>query len=167
MKCDHGISVIELLTVIAILAVLAFFTMPQIDSWMGKRKFRNGFEQLYNSLTILKGEAFGKNTTMRAELKKSNDGYIILSYQSQSDTITPDCSASGPWKNLPEQQLRIGNAIISSPPNICFYRDGTAEPAEYTLESTKYGQYKIAVHSATGFMERLKKNKKTNTWDEP
>jgi type IV fimbrial biogenesis protein FimT len=59
---QHGITIIELMVAITVLALLIGFGVPSYSTWMANSQIRNAAESLQNGLRLAQAEAARRNT---------------------------------------------------------------------------------------------------------
>lgn len=63
MHENEGFTLIEILTVIAIIAVVAGIILPSVTSWLPKYRLRSGAEEIHSTLQLARLGAIKQNTT--------------------------------------------------------------------------------------------------------
>jgi len=155
MRClVKGFSLIEVITVIAIIGVLAAVLTPNIGSWVGKSKLRTGADELQQLLAFMKGESMSRGTTIKAEISEDDNSIAIYS----SNESTTNCQSSEVEWSIMSNNLVFNNIkLISEVENdeLCFFTNGSSNGGKLTL-SSKHGEYEVQVLSATAFIEKRK-----------
>ena len=155
MRCSaKGFTLIEIITVIAIIGVLAAVLTPNIGSWVGKSKLRTGADELQQLLAFMKGESLSRGTTIKAEISEDDNSIAIYS----SNESTTNCQSSEVEWSIMSNNLVFNNIkLISEVENdeLCFFTNGSSNGGKLTL-SSKHGEYEVQVLSATAFIEKRK-----------
>ena len=150
----RAFSLIEIITVVAVLGILAAVLSPNIDGWVGKSKIRTSADELQQYLSFMKGEALGRGVVVKTEISEDENSMVIYS----SNELTSNCQSSEvEWENI-NNNLDFKNIeLISEVENdeLCFFPNGSSNGGAITLKS-KHGEYEIRVLSATAFIEKTK-----------
>ncbi len=138
---ESGFTLIELMIVVVIIAIVAGFTMGEINSASYQLKSRA--HTLKAHMTQAKLEAVKRNLNVRIKINATNDGYDIASLDSSDnviDTITSVKYANkftftgGDTKFTPR-----GTANSNS---ITVVGEGTTNP-EYTISVNNIGRVRL------------------------
>ncbi len=150
----RAFTLIEIITVIAVIGILAAVLSPQIDSWLGKSKIRTSADELQQYLSFMKGEALGRGVVVKTKISENENSMVIYS----SSEITSNCQNSEiEWENI-NNNLDFKNIELISDvedDELCFFPDGSSNGGTITLKS-RHGEYEIRVLSATAFIEKTK-----------
>ena len=150
----RAFSLIEVITVVAVLGILAAVLSPKIDGWVGKSKIRTSADELQQYLSFMKGEALGRGVVVKTEISEDENSMVIYS----SNELTSNCQSSEvEWENI-NNNLDFKNIeLISEVENdeLCFFPNGSSNGGTITLKS-RHGEYEIRVLSATAFIEKTK-----------
>lgn len=150
----RAFSLIEIITVVAILGILAAVLSPKIDGWVGKSKIRTSADELQQYLSFMKGEALGRGVVVKTEISEDENSMVIYS----SSELTSNCQSSEvEWENI-NNNLDFKNIELISEvedDELCFFPDGSSNGGTITLKS-RHGEYEIRVLSATAFIEKTK-----------
>ena len=150
----RAFSLIEIITVVAVLGILAAVLSPKIDGWVGKSKIRTSADELQQYLSFMKGEALGRGVVVKTEISEDENSMAIYS----SSELTSNCQSSEvEWENI-NNNLDFKNIELISEvedDELCFFPDGSSNGGTITLKS-RHGEYEIRVLSATAFIEKTK-----------
>mgnify|MGYP006131295699 CR=1 FL=1 len=150
----RAFTLIEIITVVAVLGILAAVSLPKIDSWVGKSKIRTSADELHQYLSFMKGEALGRGVVVKTEISEDENSMVIYS----SSELTSNCQSSEvEWDNI-NNNLDFKNIELISEvedDELCFFPDGSSNGGTITLKS-RHGEYEIRVLSATAFIEKTK-----------
>ena len=150
----RAFSLIEVITVVAVLGILAAVLSPKIDGWVGKSKIRTSADELQQYLSFMKGEALGRGVVVKTEISEDENSMVIYS----SSELTSNCQSSEvEWENI-NNNLDFKNIELISEvedDELCFFPDGSSNGGTITLKS-RHGEYEIRVLSATAFIEKTK-----------
>ena len=150
----RAFTLIEIITVVAVLGILAAVSLPKIDSWVGKSKIRTSADELHQYLSFMKGEALGRGVVVKTEISEDENSMVIYS----SSELTSNCQSSEvEWDNI-NNNLDFKNIELISEvedDELCFFPDGSSNGGTITLKSS-HGEYEIRVLSATAFIEKTK-----------
>ena len=147
---QHGFTLVELVTVIIILGVLAAAAMPL---WFNRTQFdERGFtDELLQATRYVQKLAVASNCDARITISA---GSFMLE---QPDTY---CNTSATWHaiSLPEMAppyaTPSGVAITSATTTITFHGSGTATLSNGSVISIN-GTPRMQIFPATGYVERL------------
>ena len=150
----RAFSLIEVITVVAVLGILAAVLSPKIDGWVGKSKIRTSADELQQYLSFMKGEALGRGVVVKTKISEDENSMVIYS----SNELTSNCQSSEiEWENI-NNNLDFKNIELISEvedDELCFFPDGSSNGGTITLKS-RHGEYEIRVLSATAFIEKTK-----------
>ena len=150
----RAFSLIEIITVVAVLGILAAVLSPKIDGWVGKSKIRTSADELQQYLSFMKGEALGRGVVVKTKISEDENSMVIYS----SSELTSNCQSSEvEWENI-NNNLDFKNIELISEvedDELCFFPDGSSNGGTITLKS-RHGEYEIRVLSATAFIEKTK-----------
>ena len=151
---NRAFTLIEIITVVAVIGILAAVLSPKIDSWVGKSKIRTSADELQQYLSFMKGEALGRGVVVKTEISEDDNSLVIYS----TSELTNNCQSSEvEWENM-DNNLEFKNIELISEvedDELCFFPDGSSNGGTITLKS-KHAKYEIGVLSATGFIEKTK-----------
>ncbi len=137
MKTTHhapsaGVSLLEVVTAVAVAAILMALAVPQLPVWRAHMRIGSSARQIAIDLQRARMKAVGENAFYRVVF--SNDGTYVLQTSPSGITFTND---SAPV------QLAEGVQFVGTLPQLTFNRLGTlAAPASVSITNT-VGQTKI------------------------
>lgn len=123
-------TLIELMVGIAIVAMLLMLAAPSLTTWIQGTHIRTAAEAIQNGLTLARGEAVRRNTTVRFQLTSTLDSSCALSMSGTNWVVSLDdpsglCDSAAPDSADPNPpapriiQKRAGaegsrNALVAS-----------------------------------------------------
>lgn len=177
-----GMTLVELLVVIALIAIVAAFSIPNLQGWNCNREVRNDVDQLNGFLRTLRVQAMSFNRSMQAESEMASDPAQVHPNYGAQTKGRQNCE-SGTWTHMPiddnpgdeallyqfDLVLERANFADTAGFKVCFHADGTASAQTISVKTTcagKINHYKTQIFGATGFLETTRFNTRTSQWDE-
>lgn len=162
-----GLTLVELLVVIALLAILAGVVAPNLSGWNCKQEVRSDFDRITGLLQRLRSEALNQTRTMMVRVSTEK----LLPFHSNTTGRKSTCGSGASWQadNEISELILDRGVLAASLKEACFHPDGTATHAIYTVTAQCSGtsiKYKSEIFSATGFLELTKYNQKSGIWEE-
>ena len=127
----RGMTMIELMVGIAIVAILFALTAPSFSTWIQNTHIRTAAEALQNGLMLARAEAVRRNTTVRFQLTDTLDNSCALSTTGTNWVVSQDDPSGACASAIPDPsdtnppaprmiQARAGaegskNALVSAP----------------------------------------------------
>jgi prepilin-type N-terminal cleavage/methylation domain-containing protein len=174
-----GITLIELLIVIALVGIIAAVAGPNLTGWNCRQDFRNDFENFTHYLSKVQSVAISRNKTTLVRVTESPRGsnyfanlkpYLL---KTKFRPNTAACTVTG------AQSLETEIPILYFPnetvvkvdhkPNQCFFADGSADSNTFTFRRHCSGKdylYRIQMFSATGLMSKEQYNYSKSRWED-
>lgn len=188
---EQGITLIELLVTVAIVAVIAALSIPNLSHWFEKGLLTSEMDRLASRLVFLRQQAILEGRSYRLQLESGH--FVTYAYDGSEvvrcgAVLSP---AAGSWVDLsgtpaapagtpnyarstliPQPLERVesgcstGTGLCSYPPyGICFTPSGHAPDAggvvQYVQEGVSTRRLEL---SATGFMQRFRRRSSSDTW---
>ena len=185
---QKGFSLLELLTVIGIMAVLATFVIPTIGNWRVETQIEKDFKALVGEIRYLQAKAKLVNGTSVLMCVGEAPAYDLES------TIINQIVTTTSWGSVPTGKFTVvntleqknsgeiwdspaksGNNCMTGGTNILFLQSGKATSASIEvfkplgvakIRDANYTAYKITISSATGYIQLFRSKKGSDTWVE-
>jgi type IV fimbrial biogenesis protein FimT len=139
----RGITLVELVVVMAIIAIGAAFVAPNIGAWLPNYRLRSATRDVTSVLRTAQMKAISNNTQYHVSFNPGAGSYI-LQYQDTGGNWIDDGTA----ENLP-QGILISN--IGFPGNNAqFNPNSTSSTGSITLSNTKGAKKTITLTVSTG-----------------
>jgi len=148
----RGISVTELLVVLAVVAVLSAVAIPQGMAWKRNQVYRQATREIMLALREARSKALCANREHRVELKPVEGMYRITRGNRSNDSTTWNEVVRG-WTPLP-REIRISASVSSIQMNT----NGTATASHVFIEDS-FAKIKYKVIVASSGRIRLDKAK--------
>jgi type II secretion system protein H len=130
MQKDKGFTLVEMMVVIAIMAIISAIAVPNFYSFAAGMKLRSASRDLYSALQKTRMNAIRQNTRWAVEFTSS-------SYKVVNCGLNNVCSGSGATDNIDSTATNIsaysGINIPSFPAIVEFYPDGTSNGGTLTF----------------------------------
>ena len=139
-----GITLIELIVVMVIIAIGAALMVPNIGGWLPNYRLRSATRDIASTMRVAQMKAVSNNIQYRVNLDDGvlGAGNYVLQYD------------SGGWKNDGAIQTLPSGIIISAitipAKHAEFNANSTSSTGSLTLQNTKGSQRRITLTSATG-----------------
>jgi type IV fimbrial biogenesis protein FimT len=146
MKKDKGFTLVEMMTVIAIMAIVSAIAIPNFYSFAAGMKLRSASRDLYSAFQKARMNAIRQNT--RWAVVCTNSAYKVV--DCGTDNV---CGGSGVADNADSMTTSIsaysGVSIPSFTSTVEFYPDGTSSGGTLTFGDST-GHTSQVVVSASG-----------------
>jgi prepilin-type N-terminal cleavage/methylation domain-containing protein len=162
-RCSYGYTLVEVITVVAVIGILSVALSGPVKSWLSKSKVENASNEIYALMQLQKGVSVAKKSTARVRF----DAGLGKLVGELSDAHTQSCEDDRvTWSEQGNPLVIPSNTSVVFLPDqpICFFRDGSSSGGRITIEST-YSEIsnevqltdknvaQIDVFAATGFIE--------------
>ncbi len=171
-----GISLLEVIVVVAIVGIISMISFPNIQDWLAKRRLQSEYLTLNAKLEYLRLKA---RTLPGTATLRCTGNRVTTEVRFANNTL----AESDPPTGGPISLLQYPAQVLVTPcanDTINFNRDGTASGTrEFSLvyagdnpAAPRYGAYGLALSSSTGFIRKYRCSPgavcppKVNTWPE-
>ena len=164
----NGFSILELLVVVALIGVVALFTVPNINTWSKAREAETDLTEIIKLIdyAITSSKTYGKTVVIRNSIS-SNKSVLNISQLSSNDpsgclgSLTSDPVYSNSI-NLKSQvrskhnnQANIGSSSFNNSNGwLCFKQDGTTSGGGFEVVNSS-NKFRLNIWE-TGFYESTK-----------
>ncbi|SFV77515.1 hypothetical protein MNB_SUP05-4-694 [hydrothermal vent metagenome] len=155
----HAITIVELLVVVAIVAIMASIVGPNLSTWNCKQNVENDFSSLNGFLDTLRLRSASQNRSFVAKVSKNG---LKAHYSNKKCKVGSEVGLSN---------LEINSTINFKYSNLdtCFHAAGSASSTSFELykkcDKRQY-RYRSQISGVTGFINKEKYNYKTRRWDD-
>ena len=125
MRKQSGFTLVELMIVIAIIAIFAAIALPSFSSLIERGRLKSATEVIKADIQFARSEA----------MKRSADVTTVFTSGTPSYTMT---DASGTIKTVDGTQFSSGVAIAANTTVVFNFRRGNANASDVTLSTTNY-----------------------------
>ena len=166
-----GITLIELLIVIALVGIMAAVAGPNLTGWNCRQELANDFNKFNQYLNEVRIEGQNRNRTTMVRVRQSQRGYgaaNLRPFALMNASCTVNARSLSLEKQIPSFSFPIETWVRGSE-YVCFYPNGNASGGSYQFSRDCGGKeyiYKTTIFGASGLMEKTKYNSSTKTWDE-
>jgi prepilin-type N-terminal cleavage/methylation domain-containing protein len=147
MKTDKGFSLIELMVVIALIAIMAGIAVPNFQTYMKNRRLSGAASQLFVDLMNARMQAVSQNMKIIVSLE-NNHQYKIIRDLNGNGTI--DAGEDGPLKDIHPDYYDVTFAAASSGFNPIFNANGTGMQGTINISSSSISTTKTITMSTAG-----------------
>jgi prepilin-type N-terminal cleavage/methylation domain-containing protein len=138
----RGVTLVELIVVVVIIAIAAAFLVPSIGTWLPRYRLRGAARDIASTLRIAQVKAVSANTQYQVAFNSGASSYIL-----QKNT-------GGIWVNEGVTQTLPSGIQISNinfpGNNATFNTDSSASAGSMTLTNPKGAIKTISLTAATG-----------------
>jgi len=162
---QHGVSLIELMVAVAILAIIVALGVPSFQQWMLNTRIRTVTESIQNGLRLARNEAAQRSSYVRFQLTSATSWQVcLLPASAASAQAATDCSSAvstiQAWNSPSQSNVQVGastatNTVAASSSTSSAYSTMVSGgvPAGVTFDSlgrpTAYGSASILRIDAT------------------
>lgn len=140
----RGVTLVELIVVMAIIAIAALALVPNIGTWITYYRLRSATRDITSVLRTAQMKAVSNNISYQVRFDAGGNSFLLL-YQT-----TGGFKPEGPSQKLP-QGVAIVDVSFSGGANYAVFNpDSTASAGHVTLVNAKGMRRTITVSSATG-----------------
>lgn len=140
MRSQKGFTIVEMLIVIALMAIMAAFAIPAYQSYMVKNRLNGAARQIMSDLMDARMKASSQNNRFRMIFLDSHR-YKIL--DDDNNNNTEDTGESTQTKDI---QTEYYDVTLSATANPIFYPRGTAYGTTVTMTNPSGSKYvKVAI----------------------
>ena len=86
MKKDAGFTIFELMTVVAVIAILSSIALPAFMDWLPKYRMRSAADELLSILWLAQKRATRENADVAIDFDFANDSYVVCLVDSDNGT---------------------------------------------------------------------------------
>lgn len=140
----RGVTLIELIVVMIIIAIGAALMVPNIGRWLPNYRLRSATRDIVTTMRTAQMKAVSTNTPYRVDFNVGGNNYI-LQYQTTAGWIT-----EGVTQNLQTGVKFINASFSGGVPQALFNTNSTSSAGSVILQNTKGSQRTIRLTSATG-----------------
>jgi len=95
VKTHSGFTLLELMIVLAVIAVLLSWGMPSLTQSIRNNQVLAQSNELISMLHLAKGEALRRNTIVQIQLASSENGWSAIVEDSEGDDLVDECGDPG------------------------------------------------------------------------
>jgi prepilin-type N-terminal cleavage/methylation domain-containing protein len=141
----RGITLMELIIVMAIIAMGAVLMVPNIAAWLPNYRLRSATRDIVSSMRVAQIKAVSNNVQYRVFVDNGNNSYVI---QRQTTSGVNNFVDDGGTQSFPSgiafYSISFGGGLVVFNPN------STASSGNMVLKNAKGTQKTISVLSTTG-----------------
>jgi prepilin-type N-terminal cleavage/methylation domain-containing protein len=138
----RGITLIELVVVIVIIAIGAVLTAPNIGAWIPTYRLKSAAGDIVSMLRVAQAKAVSSNAMYRVSFDLVGSSYV-LQYQGSGGLWLNDGGSQALPKGVQFNTTFVGNLAT-------FYPNSSATDGSITLLNAKGAQKSIRVWGTTG-----------------
>jgi prepilin-type N-terminal cleavage/methylation domain-containing protein len=161
--CKQGFTTIELMVVIAIIAILGAFTAPNLAGWAASLRLNSSAREVASQLQLARMKAIAQNTEFRACFYTASqpdfpNAFLSTHVNSTGWCPTPPAKGTPDFDNFKKTVtvLPTGIKLVQSPRNLRFRSRGSAVGGTVTLENAINGKQTDIIVALTGRVNIIK-----------
>jgi prepilin-type N-terminal cleavage/methylation domain-containing protein len=181
---QKGVSFLEIIVVVAILGVTAFFVMPSLGNWKINSLIERDYNAVISEIEYIKARVAVMNGTGLLQCYNSPTakvGYVIYSYRNTNpyllDAIVPttalelqDISRNNIVSGKTTLNCNFNGAIFLSNGMSGIEGGSASNPisleVNYMNDKTNYSAYKVVITGSISFLQKYRWNSKLGLWTE-
>jgi prepilin-type N-terminal cleavage/methylation domain-containing protein len=140
-----GITLLELVVVMVIIAIGAVLLVPNIGGWLPNYRLRSATRDIGSTMRVAQMKAVSNNLQYRVNLNSADVGANSYILQYNTGGIWVD---DGAIQRLPSGIIISNNSLPNDRAE--FNTNSTSSSGSVTLQNSKGSQKKITLTSATG-----------------
>jgi len=141
-----GVTIIELVVVMVIIAITAALTIPSIGAWLPNFRLRTAARDIVSTMRTAQMKAVSNNLEYRVSFDKAKGSYILEVRTTVGlDTWMPE----GAEQKMPKG-IRIEQIIGLPEGRAEFNPNSTSSGGSVILRNSKEAERRIVLYSATG-----------------
>jgi prepilin-type N-terminal cleavage/methylation domain-containing protein len=144
---QKGVTLIELIVVMVIIAIGAGLLVPNIGGWLSNYRLRSATRDVASMMRVAQMKAVSNNLQYRVNLDDADIGVnnYVLQYQTTAGWVI-----DGAMQRFPKGIWIPGGGITFPGKHAEFNPNSTSSTGSLTLQNTKGTQKKITLIPATG-----------------
>jgi type IV fimbrial biogenesis protein FimT len=141
----NGFSLLELMIVVAIMAIVSAFAAPRLGDYMAERRLNGAAQTMMADLMSARQKAVGQNNAFKVFFNTDHHGYRILDDDNGDGAIT-----TGEALEVRDIQRDYYDVTFSASADPVFSARGTAFGTTVTLTSARTGGQRYVRVASTG-----------------
>lgn len=165
---EKGFSLLELLVVVALIGIVALFTVPNINSWSDARKAEKDLSEIiklidyavsssksYGKTIVIKNSRSNNKSILNLSQLKSNDPSACTGSTTSDPVYTNTIILNSQIKSKHNSQANSSNSSFNNSSGwLCFKQDGTSSGGGFEIENSS-NKFRLNIWQ-TGFYESTK-----------
>lgn len=180
---QRGVSLLEVILVIALIGIVVGFVRPNLNNWKANATVKSDFEQLVATLDYLKSKvrSVGGTATLSCNASASALSYAVSSTAYGSISSVPSVFSASEIVENSSANVLSGkstpvSSICSSALRAVFLGNGQVGleggagqlvvELNVNNDKTNYNAYKVIVYQTAGFLQKQRWDKSTSGWQD-